>query len=59
MAATSFPRGRKTWPLFSLWLSSKLTAAWSLAPLSGSKPMLMAIPSATEKATPHSSLASR
>ena len=59
VAAISLFRGRNTWPLFSLWLSSKVTAAWSRWSLSAAMPMPMAIWSATEKATPQASPESR
>lgn len=55
VAAISFCLGRNTWPLFSLWLSSKVTAAWSRWSLSAAIPMPMAISSVTEKATPQAS----
>ena len=59
VAAVSLFRGRNTWPLFSLWLSSKVTAAWSRSTLSAAMPMLMAISSVTENSTPQSSVDSR
>ena len=55
VAEISLFRGRNTWPLFSLWLSSKVTAAWSRWSLSAASPMPMAIPSVTENSTPHAS----
>jgi hypothetical protein len=55
VAAISLSRGRKTWPLFSLWDSSKVTAACTRQSLSAEKPRLMAMVRDGEKSTPHTS----
>ena len=52
VASTSLARGKNTWPFCSLWVSSKVIAAWSRSSQSAAKPMLMAISSVTEKSTP-------